>query len=194
MGRTRNVREILREETKQEHQFLESSSRLMSADFSLQEYAQLIQRWGAFYLAFDQYLTENQLEYPEVFAFMQGRRKSHWLQEDLRHLGGSISSIDFQKAQDFLKTQFLPESHLWGMLYVLEGSSLGAQMIVRHLRKKFGPEAPPAFEFYQGYGDETGPMWRDFLSELEGNQFEDFEIEECLESARKTFRFLASYL
>jgi len=52
-----------------------------------------------------------------------------------------------------------------GMLYVLEGSTLGGHVIIRNLRKA-GSECA-SLAFLDPYGPETGRRWRDFIDVLE---------------------------
>lgn len=54
----------------------------------------------------------------------------------------------------------LPEA--LGCFYVLEGSTLGGQLILRHLKRHFADAPVGSFAFFRAYGDEAGPMWRAF--------------------------------
>lgn len=56
-----------------------------------------------------------------------------------------------------------PEFNL-GMMYVTEGSVLGGQFILKHVRKVLGNEAPVAF--LNVYGEHTGLLWKSFLDIL----------------------------
>lgn len=49
-----------------------------------------------------------------------------------------------------------------GVLYVVEGSTLGGQIIHRQLRALFGDEAESVMHFFGGYGPLTGPRWKAF--------------------------------
>lgn len=51
-----------------------------------------------------------------------------------------------------------------GMLYVLEGATLGAQVILRRLGPSLGVSADAGASFYAGYGTETGAMWKAFVA------------------------------
>jgi heme oxygenase (biliverdin-IX-beta and delta-forming) len=51
----------------------------------------------------------------------------------------------------------------WGELYVIEGSALGAQVIVRHLRQRF-PARP---HHYYGLGEHAPGRWRRFQDTLD---------------------------
>ena len=50
---------------------------------------------------------------------------------------------------------------LFGMLYVLEGSTLGGQFIARKLLQHVSPPFP--LQFYTLYGDKTQQLWLEFL-------------------------------
>ena len=52
-----------------------------------------------------------------------------------------------------------------GLLYVLEGSSLGGRMVLRALADRGVEE--PALAFLDPYGAATGALWRGFLTVLE---------------------------
>ena len=57
-------------------------------------------------------------------------------------------------------------SALVGYLYVKEGSALGGQVISKHLSRELGLEAGRDNHFFAGWGKNTGPHWRRFLSFL----------------------------
>lgn len=52
----------------------------------------------------------------------------------------------------------LPEA--FGCLYVLEGSTLGGQILVRVVRERLGPQIGDATRFLASYGDQVRPMWQ----------------------------------
>ena len=49
-----------------------------------------------------------------------------------------------------------------GALYVLEGATLGGQVIARHLRRTLGVTAERGGAYFSGYGSRTGRMWQAF--------------------------------
>jgi heme oxygenase (biliverdin-IX-beta and delta-forming) len=55
----------------------------------------------------------------------------------------------------------------WGLLYLLEGSSLGGQLIARHLAATLGLTAANGAAGMAPYGAETGTLWRSFKRELD---------------------------
>lgn len=56
------------------------------------------------------------------------------------------------------------DAEAWGMLYVVEGSALGGQLIARHLRRHL-PAVGAVVRHFDGPG--PGPGWREFRATLE---------------------------
>ena len=50
----------------------------------------------------------------------------------------------------------------WGTLYVLEGSTLGGQLIARHLAETLGLGPTSGAGGLVPHGADTGGLWRDF--------------------------------
>lgn len=58
------------------------------------------------------------------------------------------------------------DAHAFGMLYVIEGSTLGGQYIARNINARFGLDAAHGLAFFHGDGPRTGALWRDFRADL----------------------------
>ena len=54
-----------------------------------------------------------------------------------------------------------------GAMYVMEGSTLGGQLIGRHVEKVLGLKSGVGNSFFLGYGDRTGGLWREFCAAVE---------------------------
>jgi heme oxygenase len=92
------------------------------------------------------------------------RRKAHLLAGDLRRLGASeaeLASIPRHAGLAPLHS----EAEALGFGYVLEGATLGGQVISRHAASH-GLDAA-GLSFFRSYGAEVGPMWRRFCETLE---------------------------
>jgi heme oxygenase len=50
----------------------------------------------------------------------------------------------------------------FGVLYVLEGSTLGGQLIAREMHAKFGFDERSGAAFFRSHGDNVGKMWLEF--------------------------------
>ena len=85
------------------------------------------------------------------------------------------------------------ESEAMGCLYVLEGACLGGQVLLRSIQPRFDGEG--GFRFLEGYGLETGRMWRNFLSCLNDFQNRDERDQQRLiASAVATFETFERWL
>ncbi len=82
----------------------------------------------------------------------------------------------------------------FGALYVLEGSTLGGQIVGAILRKNLPPELQ-ATRYFDSYGDQTKAMWNTFIEHL--NAFGDAHPEATdtvIRTARQTFEFFQHHL
>jgi len=86
---------------------------------------------------------------------LPGRTKLHWLEEDLTALGGSEPSAT--------QTSFAlaDSSAAFGAIYVVEGATLGGQVIARQVIPSLALSPDRGCRFFTGYGVETGARWRE---------------------------------
>lgn len=74
-----------------------------------------------------------------------------------------------------------------GCLYVVEGATLGGQIISRHLATLgIGPENGGLF--FHGYGPQTGQMWKSFRAAAIGYCVTEDQISTAVSGARAAFR------
>jgi heme oxygenase len=79
-------------------------------------------------------------------------------------------------------------AHALGALYVLEGATLGGQIIVRHLRAAGLDGIETTGAFFGGRGPETGAMWRAFRDILDRYGADcPFEVPAVIAGAEGTF-------
>ena len=89
--------------------------------------------------------------------------KLHYLRNDIEVLGGSPAK----------QLQLSPPDSVAavvGVLYVLEGSMLGGQIIANHLEKTLGLSSENGLSYYRCYGKKNRVQWQifvDFLGEFE---------------------------
>lgn len=121
------------------------------------------------------------------------RWKLPLLVKDLEALGHDASSLArLPRATLLPPLTGLPEA--LGCFYVLEGSTLGGQLILRHLQRHL-TGAPVAF--FRAYGEEVGPMWRAFgevVSQASAAAAsEDFDAR-VVQGAKDTFDAFTAWL
>ena len=71
-------------------------------------------------------------------------------------------------------------------MYVLEGSTLGGQIITAMLKRQMERESDTGLSFFLGYGEETPRMWERFKSYL-NREFSVQQQGEILRAANETF-------
>src|SRR6476646_4923354 len=121
--------EIFRNQTSSHHEGIESLLDLLNENFTLSSYTQLLKRFYGFYLPLEKLFGE--FLSPHLFPFdMDSRRKSPLLRDDLISLGLTPSAIERLPlcSEDELP-EILNDSSILGCLYVIEGSTLGGQVL-----------------------------------------------------------------
>ena len=113
--------------------------------------------------------------------------------QDLRHLGLSEHDISrLPGCPTMPRLRSLPEG--LGALYVLEGATLGGQVITRNLRSGLGIDAGTGGRFFAAYGEKTGIMWRDFVSVLDRHGEDEAAAETIERSAIAVFRCFENWM
>lgn len=150
----------LKSETRPHHERTEAQVRLMDADLTPTAYRRHLEALHGFYVPLEARLAGLGLESIPGLS-LHARWKVSLLEEDLRALGHDDASLGrLPRCADLPSLAGVPEA--LGCLYVLEGSTLGGQLILRHLRRHFDGVSLGDFCFFRAYGEEVGPRWRAF--------------------------------
>ena len=81
----------------------------------------------------------------------------------------------------------------FGVLYVVEGATLGGQVLSRHLEETLGLGSANGARFFHGYGSRTGAMWQAFRKALLACPFARGEEDAMVRAAIDTFRALREW-
>ena len=116
-----------------------------------------------------------------------GRQKTGWIMADL---------LDLQHTQQTLRQlpdfEYLPRFGSYpealGVLYVLEGSTLGGRVILRRVGSTLGVRETWAGRFFNGYGNNTGLMWSRVIRLLNESDLDVGDAAIVESSAIATFR------
>jgi heme oxygenase len=93
------------------------------------------------------------------------RRKAWRLVADLRALG--LTAVELSALPECAALPTLSSfDEAWGCLYVLEGSTLGGQIILRTVAPRLRLSACDGVAFLDGYGEQTGARWKEFTAAL----------------------------
>ena len=183
----------LRSATAMHHARTEALVPVLDPALDLVGYGGILLRFSATYTVLERMLAEVP-RWPGGFDMRAGHR-SALLERDLAwlHARGAIphESLDVAAASSAGVTPTLPEAI--GIAYVLEGASLGGQVILRHLGPRLGISATEGASFYAGEGAGTGRRWRAFGAMVDQWGEENRgEWEAVVESARRTFEMIAT--
>jgi heme oxygenase len=167
-----DVMQMLRIRTADSHQRLESAVDLMRSITSTDRYAGLLVKFATLHQRLDD----------EVVAQIAGqdhRRKLPLLRSDLETLERSMpdptSSFEF----DSLASRI-------GAMYVTEGSTLGGQVISRHVRETLPPGTPTAY--FSSYGSDTARQWNGFRALARRTLRDDTAAAAALDGAAAVFQ------
>jgi heme oxygenase len=153
----------LKEETRQYHSQLEGNplSQLVLSDRVGQaDYTEWLSRFAGFYIPIEKLLSA--VNWAETGFDFQERVKVPNLISDLLFLGLSGDDISGLPICQRMPEIASPEQAV-GVLYVLEGATLGAQIIQRHLQTALGLTPSQGLSFFCSYGDAVGPMWQAYM-------------------------------
>ncbi len=121
------------------------------------------------------------------------RVKTPTLLNDLRALGLNDTAICALPRCAALPTFQTPEACL-GALYVLEGATLGGQVLRREMAQRLDLDASNGGAFLNVYGAETGRRWKDFLDYLGRQPLDACAKQRAVEAARSTFSCFEQWL
>jgi heme oxygenase len=170
----------LKSGTEQQHREIEAVVDPMHTFASLPAYkAHLLNAWQ-FHASLEAELGGLDWSGPGI-DFVE-RRKIPLLEQDLQALGLSRPSPDNEQRQPAATDL----SYALGCLYVLEGATLGGQIISRHLAT-LGIGPANGGLFFNGYGARTGEMWKSFQVKAVEYCVSDDQIEAAVNGARWTF-------
>lgn len=181
----------LRHETETAHERIEqvpALARLLAADYTLTEYQTLLGRLYGFYAPLEARLFA--ADTPLVGL----QPKTPLLTADLTALG-LAERLDTLPRCPTLPALSAP-AQIMGSAYVLEGATLGGQLLRRQLLAHFGETIRPALNFYSGYGEQNGRQWR-YFGELLAQRYDDADPmvqDSIVAAANATFTALQDWL
>lgn len=165
---------------------------VMQNNFNREKYLNLLKKLYGFYSSVETSL-QNQLASQALEISYQERMKLEALKADLLALGVSEDEL---KNLPKIESNWLPqdEESTLGLLYVLEGSTLGGQVISRHLKSQLQLDDSSGLRFFSAYGQKTGLMWKSFQGILNQKLKTEPQMKKAAFTAQITFEKLGSWL
>ena len=173
----------LKEATRDQHEGLENTVDVMRESLTEEDYKRLLLKFYRFYAPVEEAIAK--LDWDEVGYSFEARRKVPKLAQDLEYLG---AGEELKNLKPWTETPSI-EDHASGLgvLYVLEGATLGGQIINRHLREHLGVEPGAGASFFSGYGPKTGEMWKEFAQTVDSYSGEFGGEDKMIAAARAAF-------
>ncbi len=172
----------LKEETKEAHLILEKKLvARIKAIHSESDYAKLLRYFYIFFGGLE--ILVNNISNVTFLQDYHLRRKSVALADDLSALKSPLPRIAELSALPCIKNDL----EAAGVIYVIEGSTLGGIHIAEMIRKRSALNDLNAFSFFDGYGDRTLAMWQSFQKAIDSMALTREEELEIINSANDTF-------
>lgn len=182
----------LREETAGLHRYTEQRLGFPDAITNLIEYGSCLERFYRLYRPLETELAAFD-EWRSIGIELEQCRQSERLARDLSALGVSPSQL--AGAPKASLPALLDFPHALGALYVMEGSTLGSQFILRHLTSLFGDKIGAADSFFRGHGEQTTSRWREFKRVLDDYGLENqSHVPRIVAGAKRTFLSIADWM
>lgn len=175
----------LREQTRAAHAAIEVELDLIGPGLGLAMYRQRLARFYGFYQPLEVELHRSSSAVPGL-SDLAARCKTPWLVTDLALLGVNPAALPLCTLLPDLRTA----EARYGCLYVLEGATLGGQLIGRQLRERLGIEPHSGGRFFASHGDRTGSMWHSFRAALAAFAEQSSAPQAIIEGATLTFECL----
>ncbi|MGG2399158.1 biliverdin-producing heme oxygenase [Pseudomonas sp. SH1-B] len=185
------VLQDLRAETVELHVSLEKKLPFFSARFDTHAFQRLMQAYYGFYLPLEHALLDGDAT-PTDFDLVP-RLKAPTLRKDLHALGLSAEAIACLPICQSLPVIDCEASNL-GVLYVLEGATLGGQILRREMASRLDLNADNGAAFLDIYGADTGRRWRNFIDYLSSRPLDTVERKAVVIAAQATFSCFERWL
>ena len=179
----------LRCATAERHASIEQVLPLGEQRLCLASYREILAAFLGFYRPLEAALAREAQRVPGAVP-LDGRFKVPWLQSDLQALQGSDPEL--AAVPECSDVPIVDSAYrALGCLYVVEGATLGGQVISRLVKKPLGLVPGKGATFFAGYGANTGAMWRSFVARLEA---ETPPYQDIVTAAADTFDRFEAWL
>ena len=166
---------------------LQVSQKLTQDDLCIEEYIHYLK------------LMQPVIQYSENIIFpvvanviddINERKKFHLIQQDLAYFKASSSTEKKFNINNFkADTAFA-----LGVMYVIEGSTLGGRVILKNVEKILGLNEHTGASYFAGYNLKTGPLWKHFLNMLAAYQLKNNCEQEIIAGANAAFTGIYNFM
>lgn len=185
-----DLRKRIKDETRSLHEKIEKTylfNKIMQKKITLCEYQLLIKVLYGFIAP-----CEDLIDSLKSRSVIKNRKKKILLEQDINALKISENcDVALPKCADL--PVLSEHEYVLGYLYVMEGATLGGQIIAKMLKNQLQVTPDHGGRFFYGYGDETKMMWGEFCSflcRIHSNE----QQNKIIHSARSTFKKLYKWM
>jgi heme oxygenase len=193
---TASLRAALRSATHAAHVRLNQHALLAGLTrrgYPLDQYHSVLRAYFQFYRLVENAIGAAITQINPGFDYSE-RRKLGWLEADLAHFQiNPLADPDHTPAA-LRNLRIDTPGKLIGVLYVIEGSTLGGQVIARHLAENLNLTATTGARFFTAYGALIEPRWQAFLDWAESVQAAGEVHPEACAQATTLFQLLEELL
>ncbi len=182
----------LRQATHERHAALECQLPLLDPQLSRQHYRHFVTRFLGYYAPLETRLLA--LPWWNDIGFNYAERyKTPRLVRDMLALGVTADTLaTFPRCRDLPQIDTLPQA--LGCLYVIEGATLDAELIFRHLQENLGLTVASGAAFFNGYGVQTSARWQAFGAMLTTSAERTSDHDTIVANANHTFETIDRWL
>jgi heme oxygenase len=178
--------EQLRRETLPDHDAVERSVPLMDEELSADTYLSYLLKLHGIIAAWEESAASNAPSW--IQPLLAVRRRRQLLMLDLAWFGADASG----EARPALP-EMRDAASLLGAMYVIEGSTLGGQLIGRHVERVLGLTAGEGNAYFRGHNERTGQLWKEFCDALR-TKVPDHETDTVIAAAKAMFEVFGSWM
>jgi heme oxygenase len=170
----------LRNATRRVHAGVEDALPLLDPTLSRARYVEVVQAFQSFYAVLEPRISAVVSTHDSALGIAD-RAKLPLLARDLVALSAEPVRMGLSVRIPDVHTP----SHAIGALYVIEGATLGGQIIGKHLRDRLGIGATTGAAFFTGYAEATRGMWCQFTDHVDHRS--ELDLQVAIETAIETF-------
>lgn len=182
----------LKQATAARHAAIESRSVLLDPQLSRTTYRACLARFFGYYAPLELRMQRSQA-WAETSLPYGDRHKTPLLLQDLVALGSAPEELEQTRHCCALPDLRSP-ARLLGCLYVIEGATLGGQIVTRHLQAHLGVTPQTGGAFFSGYAEHTGSQWKAFGLHLNAFSQAAGDDDDIVAGAIETFETLDRWL
>ena len=158
----------------------------MTEDLDTGRYVAVLRRLYGIVVAWEELVARVAPDWLEEIRIP--RRRQEMLRDDLAYFDIEASHSEIPALPPIRSF-----SELLGAMYVMEGSTLGGQLIARHVERVLCLEPGVGNAYFRSHGERTGTMWKEFCEVLR-NRIPDAEANDAVLSAKAMFRAFGDWM